>query len=512
MPLLKALLLKNNYTATTMDVSPKKRKGELNMFIVILLVIFIIRHAYRLVFQFGMGFIAMLNASYYEAFAHCYNMVAGIILVWILILILLDKSKKSLYCFFGFQFINSITISLLSGGAVDAFIDSGIAFLVSCGVLSIILLLRKNGKSGWAVILGEPSNESAEEEVEKATVEQSLQEQPLNNAFPDCMEAFPAADSSVIDTSCLSPNTPGMTETREEKENNPVKGVDAPLAEEKLTLEGGTPSMAEEPIPNKKESGGAIHFFILSIIALSLLLILGALVHNKWNEPTARFSRANALFAKGQVNRALIMYENLASEFYAPAINRLGWLYLYNDSVPLDYEKGIKYMRLAGKTDENARTEVLRIYMGKTVKGQKFENRELAEVYCNECIKDGVSLASAYFFKGNLVSDKDDYKLAYYFWNKSAELGEPAAYCNLGWLFNYGKLGFYDYGKALHYFEKALENCSNEDYALYHIGHIYMYGLGVRVNRAKGEEYIKKAAQLGDKDAQREYAEIQLKK
>lgn len=80
------------------------------------------------------------------------------------------------------------------------------------------------------------------------------------------------------------------------------------------------------------------------------------------------------------------------------------------------------------------------------------------------------------YFKGEGV--KQDYKKAFYFWEKVAKQGYEEAQCNLGVMYEHGYGVQQNYSNAYEWFEKS----ANQGYieAQYNLGVMYQNGYGVQ--------------------------------
>lgn len=76
------------------------------------------------------------------------------VLIAIAIILVVNKKKCGIYTFFAIEIIHIILGGVIGGGTAYAFGRyTGIA-LFQIVLLSVLLCLKKNGKTGWKVILG----------------------------------------------------------------------------------------------------------------------------------------------------------------------------------------------------------------------------------------------------------------------------------------------------------------------------------------------------------------------
>lgn len=234
--------------------------------------------------------------------------------------------------------------------------------------------------------------------------------------------------------------------------------------------------------------------------------------YNKYNSNESRYARADELFHAGKTSKAIELYMQLADEDgYTKAKTRLGLLYLFNDSIESDAKAGFKYLKEAAVSDSLAMVNLLGLYSNITAKGKSYKNLDNAIYYANMAIKKGMCLATAYFVLGNAYSDKEDNEMAFYYWNKAAtEYHEPRAYVNLGWMYYFGNGCKENDQKAFECFSRAISIREDDDYALYYLGIMYLNGYGVTKDVMKGNSYLKRSAELGNEDAKREFAKLEM--
>jgi TPR repeat protein len=116
----------------------------------------------------------------------------------------------------------------------------------------------------------------------------------------------------------------------------------------------------------------------------------------------------------------------------------------------------------------------------------------------------------AYLNIGNIYARNNEYSNAFYYWQKATEHGSPSAHRNIGIMFYNGLGCNINYEKANNHFEKASKDTPNDPLLLLYQGLMYKYGNGTNQNLSLAKEFLKKAADKGNEDAQREYAEIEL--
>lgn len=104
--------------------------------------------------------------------------------------------------------------------------------------------------------------------------------------------------------------------------------------------------------------------------------------------------------------------------------------------------------------------------------------------------------AIKYLNDGAQVYRNGDYQTAQKLYEKSAELGNSQALCNLGYIYAYGRVGQQDFEQAYYYFEQAslLGNVN----ATYKLGDCYHLGQFVKQNDDIAFLYYQRAEALLD--------------
>lgn len=124
---------------------------ELNGFTSGVLVICAVYQIIRSVIGIATGCITMS----FDATAGALDVLSGVlsVLIAIAIILVVNKKKYGIYAFFAIEIIHIILGGVIGGGTAYAFGRyTGIA-LFQIVLLSILLCLKKNGKSGWKIIL-----------------------------------------------------------------------------------------------------------------------------------------------------------------------------------------------------------------------------------------------------------------------------------------------------------------------------------------------------------------------
>lgn len=141
-----------------------KKSESLSLITTSIFVIFIIKHAFHILKEVQkLQYIGMLteydgavSGSSYQLSCY-YNIIVSLVVIVLLILVSY-KQKWAVWTFLAFQFINPVVICTIMG----TYNDLGahlFASLVICVLFCLLLLIRKNGKSGWKLIFRPDNSE-----------------------------------------------------------------------------------------------------------------------------------------------------------------------------------------------------------------------------------------------------------------------------------------------------------------------------------------------------------------
>lgn len=340
---------------------------------------------------------------------------------------------------FCLQIANVIGIQVLS--TEDQDLGSNILVTsIICIVFALFLLLRSNGRSAWKVIFDNSENKKRDKAsiISKIILKlktNRVTKLPYKEVYDK--EEYTLGESSsskqdvseeTFSTSCPQENVADRSEKKDAK------------------------------VGNKSKQSLKVVLTIISFMFVASISIGFYILYRHYTNNEYLMNNANETFTKGDIKNALEIYEELASKKdYVPAKTRLGYLYLVNDSVPLDTANGLKYLKEASVTDSTAMQYLIKVYMGAPCKGEKLTNIEKSKYYAEIAIKKGFLMGFAYFCLGNYFSEKGDLASAYYNWEKSSEYKCAEAFDNLGWMFYNGNGCDVDLNKSYRYFQRALE-------------------------------------------------------
>ena len=120
----------------------KIKKGEINIIIYVIFGLIIIRHAMA-IFNNIMAF-ELMN----DTFSLWLNIVLSILMITSLLL-LMNKNKMGVYLFATLQLLSVVFNSIIDSDPLTHIIPA----VFMCGLLFLVLQLRKNGISAWKLIM-----------------------------------------------------------------------------------------------------------------------------------------------------------------------------------------------------------------------------------------------------------------------------------------------------------------------------------------------------------------------
>lgn len=510
-------------------------KGELNGFLTILLVLSVIGNIIRYITSISM----MLESAHYDGYGLITWQTISSVMIIASVIGILMKKKWGVYTMFGWGAIVLLAeIIYPNFFSPNALIHDFLIYAFWGG----LLFLKKDGKTAWNVLLGEktldenlPISEENEVVSEKESIEnsepascvdekqqdESVTETSINNIFAKALAANEEENITIVSHDKLSKESTeeieeysrvsnGIDNNQTEANSNTL--IEDIADEQEEVKDEDNSSTGDYPVSSNVNTCSRKNKIIIgSVASILVFIIAGAVIwYNDYNSPDNKFQRANMYFSEGKTNKAIDILTELAEDDYSKAKLKLGQLYLFNDSIELDSILGLKYLKDIAVSDTTALSSLLRIYRGVPCKGKSFSEPDQAIYYANIAIKQGICLGEAYFTLGNAYSDKKDFESAFYYWTKATEYGSNGAYGNLGWMFYWGNGCKENNDKAYQYFMKAHAINPDDEFTLYYLGLMHVYGYGVKKDVMQGKAYLKRAAELGNEDARKEYSKLQM--
>ena len=465
----------------------EQKTTELNSIIVWLLILSIIRSIIRV-------FTAIVAMQIYSDIFVILEIIFSIFVIAASVGIIF-KNKYALIALFVLGACIAI-IAFCSGNP-----DTGFVQLVIMGLWALIFCLKKNGQSAWKTILFDNNEDVVYNPEDKAPIDTLSTDTPTLPTTIKCQETTQEniIDENIHDKTNQEENIEAVINHESNEEDTDKFSNDFNINTE------------EEKQRQHKRVPKRIITVTITIILILIICLLSFLTWNKYSKTQEeRFKEAKTLFKDNQTEEAIQILEDLADNDYVRAKTALGNIYLIQKSVPLNSQKGFSYLEDAAKSDTNAIHLLVRIYGGKKCKGEKFSDDSKLKKYSELALEKKCCMGEAYLNIGNIYARNNEYSNAFYYWQKATEHGSPSAHRNIGIMFYNGLGCNINYEKANNHFEKASKDTPNDPLLLLYQGLMYKYGNGTNQNLSLAKEFLKKAADKGNEDAQREYAEIEL--
>ncbi|MBP3196434.1 MAG: SEL1-like repeat protein [Butyrivibrio sp.] len=217
-------------------------------------------------------------------------------------------------------------------------------------------------------------------------------------------------------------------------------------------------------------------------------LVLGSLYLNGWG-------------VEKDVNKALENYKMAAAYGDETAMNQIGFIYMGNEGIDENPEQSLYWFNEASK--KNSAVGMYNLgYCYKNGYGTETDVEQAAEWFKKSAELGYVDAMCELgeYYQGTLI----DLNKAKMWYLKAAELGHAEAQNKLGVL--YADIEN-DYKEAIKWYKKAMEQDSSWAYRNY--AFCLWNGNGVKENKKKAIEMMRKAISLGHPDAESELGEMQ---
>lgn len=133
--------------------NPTNKNGnELNGFTSVLLWLCAVYQIFRSVMGIATGFIMTGLDSNAGALKILGSVLS--VLIAVAIILIVNKKKYGIYAFFAIEIIYVILGGVIGGGTAYVFGQYTFVALFQTILLSVLLCFKKNGKTGWKVVLG----------------------------------------------------------------------------------------------------------------------------------------------------------------------------------------------------------------------------------------------------------------------------------------------------------------------------------------------------------------------
>ncbi|CAD8068203.1 unnamed protein product [Paramecium primaurelia] len=171
-----------------------------------------------------------------------------------------------------------------------------------------------------------------------------------------------------------------------------------------------------------------------------------------------------------------------------------------------DYDEMQHYLKLAQDGDTDAQFKVGLMYEdGKGAQQNIQECIQWYQLAANKHAQAAYNLASIYYL-GRVVAP--DYKIAYKYFSKAAELQNEQGMFQLGLMHLFGQGVEQDFEKSRSWFERAAKLGSVS--AMNNLGNIYRSGIGTHIQIEEAKKYYRMAADKGDLCAMTNLATVLL--
>lgn len=208
---------------------------------------------------------------------------------------------------------------------------------------------------------------------------------------------------------------------------------------------------------------------------------------------------------------AVRWYTLAATQGYAAAQCNIGICYEFGDGIERNYADAVHWYKLAAQQgNATAQFNLGLCYED----GVGITKNQKEAIKCYKLAADQNHAAAQYKVGSYYLIDVDKTSLgevqAFYWLNKSAELGHPGAQYNLGVCYDKGIGVEKDSKTAISYFE--LSAAQNDSAALFYLGYCYYKGRGVEKNYNKASQLFQKSAECGNIIALKYITEHRLSK
>lgn len=466
----------------------------------LLMVLVILRHLIRAVTQLSsLQALRVLQAgdtviTVANDYITIYNLVMSAIVV-VLICFIMAARRWALMAFFAVQIFNAFIQGAVHNGADDEFALHFFVALAMCGVMRLLLCIRKDGRSGWQVIMGDRQRD----EMQPAPAEDvtEAEEAPVAE---EVSEEMPQAEVAPVDFGFL-PFRKRDVANPERKSNagrsNPQAYIVEPAADGRK---------AKKPrqwllylMPVALLGGGLILFAYLRSDAYRQ-----ARLEKQFEEARSR------LETNPNNSDVLATMRGLADTHHHLPANLYLADHYYEDN---SYRLAAHYYLQVDAAYENSGMQDTVMYnklMHSLLNSINDQKKDTLRTYYTaipqRMIKRGVCLAWAHNVLSRYYYEcKDNIPMALYHADAAINAGSDYGWQMKGFLYLYHTKPL-NYSRALYCFLKCIRSAPDQKWPYYYLGLMYKYGLGVPQFRVRAKEYFQKAIDRGSEDAKEEYA------
>lgn len=214
------------------------------------------------------------------------------------------------------------------------------------------------------------------------------------------------------------------------------------------------------------------------------------------DDPQFRYQYARVLHASGDFVRARRIFETLAAEDYAAAINSLGFMSRRGQGVPLDDVAARAHFERAAALGYAPSMNNLG-WLYQTGRGVAQDHAEARRWYALAIEKGhAVSMTNLGWMHLAGLGGPPDFAAARSWFVKAAEHGDAVAMTNLGWMDQNGLGAPQDFGSAERWFEEAAAR--GEPKSMRNLGDMARLGVGREADPEEAASWYLRALRAGD--------------
>lgn len=210
----------------------------------------------------------------------------------------------------------------------------------------------------------------------------------------------------------------------------------------------------------------------------------------KKKTPEEILSEGRAQYVKGDLKKSFITLHGLAAKGNPQACYYIGRIYLERKEKNLAQS----FLITAAKGGVQDAASLL---------AKEFGVRDYLP---KETASEEDITADKAFARGFDAYNGKNYAEALKWWERAAQLGEPAAQYNLGYMYHAGEGTDKNENKAFYWYRKSAEG--GHPSGQYNTGVYYLYGVETAVNKEEALKWFRLAAEQGDENAKKQLAAL----
>ena len=503
-----------------MDTPKQRPLSDWFYLIIVLVIARHLIHAVTLMLQWQPAQVLQHGDTVIRVATHyttIYNLAISALLVTLLCFIMAAR-RWALMGFFILQMGNAFIQGAMQGSTDADFAQHFFVALVNCIVMRLLLCIRKDGRSGWQVIMGERRQAVAvpvaESESEAAPVAESLEEaDPAEKTAPEpepvaapVETPAPVAESETEADPVATPEPVAESVEEAAPEAAPVA---TPVAEEL--------PVAAVPVAQAGRRATKLRLWLLCLLPVALLgvgvcLFLRSDAFRQWRVEKQYEEARARLEANPNSSDVLAAMRGLADSYHhVPACLYMADYYDENDSA----RQAAHYYLQVDAAYENSGTQDTVMYnklLLSLLNAMNQSKKDTLRTYYtaipqrmlkrNVCLPRAYELLTRYYFMY-----ENNVPMSLYHAEAAISVGSAYGWLIKGFLYLYHTTPL-NYSKARFCFLMCIELAPDNEWPYYYLGLMYKYGRGVQPSRAKAKEYFKQAIDRGSENAKEEYARL----